>query len=67
MSDTVDLMLRARFDAVANTSDDRDWNAVLARVQRNRGCGRPEVRGMGSRRTRCYWESQAVRVMLWGP
>lgn len=33
MSDTVDLMLRARFDAVANTSDDRDWNAVLARAR----------------------------------
>ena len=35
MSDTVDLMLRARFDAVANTSDDRDWNDVLARARGN--------------------------------
>ena len=32
MTDTVDLMIRARFDAVANSSDDRDWNDVLARA-----------------------------------
>ena len=32
MSDTADLMLQARFDAVANTSDDSDWNDVLTRA-----------------------------------
>lgn len=32
MTDTVDLLIRARFDAVANSRDDRDWNDVLARA-----------------------------------
>lgn len=33
MTDTVDLMIRARFDAIANSSDDRDWGDVLARTE----------------------------------
>ena len=32
MTDTVDLMIQARFDAVANSTDDRDWNDVLSRA-----------------------------------
>jgi hypothetical protein len=32
MTDTVDLLIRARFDGVANSSDDRDWDDVLARA-----------------------------------
>ena len=35
MTDTVDLLIRARFDAVANSRDDRDWNDVLARARRS--------------------------------
>jgi hypothetical protein len=33
MTDTVDLLIQARFNAVANTNDDRDWNDVLARAR----------------------------------
>jgi hypothetical protein len=33
MTDTLDLLIQARFDAVANSSDDRDWNDVLTRAR----------------------------------
>jgi hypothetical protein len=35
MSDAVELMIRARFDAVASATDDRDWNDVLGRAGLN--------------------------------
>jgi hypothetical protein len=49
MTDTADLVIRARFDAVANSSDDRDWDDVLARARgmearSNRSVRRPAFR-----------------------
>jgi hypothetical protein len=32
MTETVDQLIKARFDAVADRGDDRDWNDVLARA-----------------------------------
>src|SRR5207302_11267786 len=36
MTETVDLLIQARFDGVANSADARDWNDVLARLQNAR-------------------------------
>ncbi|HJQ75339.1 MAG TPA: hypothetical protein VJ814_10645 [Gaiellaceae bacterium] len=36
MTETVDLLIQARFDAVTSTADDRDWNDVLLRLRNAR-------------------------------
>jgi len=41
MTETVDQLIRARFAAVANRADDRDWNDVLARAAGRRHIARP--------------------------
>jgi hypothetical protein len=43
MTDTVDLLIQARFDAVANSRDDRDWNDVLARARHRESTAEPSA------------------------
>jgi hypothetical protein len=47
MTDTVDLMIRARFDTVANSNEDRDWNDVLARARGTESAGERPARRTG--------------------
>jgi hypothetical protein len=58
MTDAVDLLIRARFDAVANSRDDRDWNDVLARAH-----GR-EIPAERSARRAGLWRRVPARVAL---
>jgi hypothetical protein len=46
MTESVDLLIEARFDAVANSSDDRNWSDVLRRL----GSARPVREPFGHRR-----------------
>lgn len=65
MSDTVDLMLRARFDAVASSRDDSDWNDVLARVRGSAVTAKHSVRRAGlSRRVPARVAVVAAVVVL---
>jgi hypothetical protein len=51
MTDTVDLLIRARFDAVANSIDARDWNDVLLRLRNVPPIdGKPSARRTAHRR-----------------
>jgi hypothetical protein len=58
MIETVDLLIQARFDAVANPVDDRDWNDVLTRL----GKARPIV--CEPRPSRTYLRRMPRRVAL---
>jgi hypothetical protein len=52
MTEAIDQLIRERFDAVANPSNDADWSEVLARMQAvdARAPKRPALRGLQMRR-----------------
>lgn len=58
MIETVDLLIQARFDVVANPVDDRDWNDVLTRL----GKARPIVCEPPSGRTYRRWMPRRVAL-----
>ena len=60
MTDTVDLMIQARFDAVANSTDDRDWNDVLARA----GLDADSIHDRRSMRRITFLRRVPIRVVL---
>jgi hypothetical protein len=58
MTDAVDLLIRARFDAVANSRDDGDWTDVLARAHGK------EIPVERSLRRGGFWRRVPARVAL---
>jgi hypothetical protein len=52
MTDTIDQLIQARFDRIANPLDDRDWNDVLARSRNGEAPSSRQSAGRRHRRRR---------------
>ena len=50
MTESVDMLIQARFDAVTSKIDDRDWNDVLLRLRDARPVWEPSTRRITSLR-----------------